>query len=211
MNILIRFKDLLVESLRDNKKLIIGLYVLFIVLFIVAWVLSGDMMQSVLNRFPASGLRSPADMTGVSAAELFIHNEWGGIVTYVSSIFFAIPAIVILVYNAVNLGLFGQMFSNVLPNGALFYICYLIPHGIFEITAMVLQSAAGVILFRFIWGFVKAWRSSQTQGVSDAFEMTKGVLVQSIILMIFSTILLLIAAPIEAYVSVPLSEWIVGI
>ena len=130
---------------------------------------------------------------------------------YLASIFFAIPAIVMMVFDGVNLGLLGQMFNTVMPNGGLFYIVYLIPHGIFEITASVIQSACGIMLFLFIFRFIKSLRSSETHGASDAFDKTKKVLVQSIVLMIFSIILMLIAAPIEAYVSVPLAQFIVGV
>ena len=42
---------------------------------------------------------------------------------------------------------------------------------------------------------------------TESFQKTKKVLIHSIILMIFSTILLLIAAPIETFVSVPFSEF----
>ena len=207
MSILVKFKNLLVESLTDNKKLIIGLYVLFIVVFILAWVLSASKISANLANatYSTGGVLDAFD-----ALELFIHNGWGGIVTYVASVFFAIPAIVTLLYNAVNLGLLGQLFAVAIPNGAMRYIAYLIPHGIFEITATVIQSAAGIVLFRFIWRFIKSWRSSETQGASEAFEKTKWILIQSIVLMIFSIILLLIAAPIEAYVSVPFSEWLIG-
>ena len=208
MNILNKFKDLLVETFSDNKKLIIGLYILFIVLFIAAWFFSADIIRTNFSDVPVSPNSNAMDAS--SAMEFFIHNELGGILTYVSSIFFAIPAFLLLAYNAVNLGLFGQLFDTILPNGGIKYIVYLIPHGIFEITATVLQSVAGILLFLFIWRFLKAMRSSETQGVSDSFEKTKKVLIQSIILMIFSTMLLLIAAPIEAYFSVPFSNLIVG-
>ena len=209
MGTLTKFKDLLMETLKENKKLIIGLYLLFIICFIAAWIISGTTMKSAIGNLPASN----ATNSGIgpeSAVGLFIHNEWGGIVTYIASIFFAIPAIILLIYNGVNLGMFGQFLSQFRPYGGLKYIVYLIPHGIFEITATVLQSVAGVLLFLFIWKFVKAWRSSQTQGASDAFDKTKKILIQSIVLMIFATILLLIAAPIEAYISVPFSDLIVG-
>ena len=64
---------------------------------------------------------------------------------------------------------------------------------------------AGILLFLFIWRFVRAMISSETHGVSEAFDKSKKVFVQSLIKMIFATILLLIAAPIEAYFSVPFS------
>lgn len=209
MSILTDFKNLTIESLRDNKKLIIGLYVLFIVCFIAAWILSSAQMTALHDTVGSNVSPSSSD-NSQGAIDLFIHNEWGGIITYVGSIFFGIPAIVLLMYNGVNLGLMGQLFSTFLPNGGLKYIVYLIPHGIFEITATVLQSVAGILLFLFIWKFIKAMLNKETQGVSDAFEKTKKILIQSIILMIFSTILLLIAAPIEAYISIPFSELILG-
>lgn len=205
MNVL----NLLTESLRDNKKLIIGLYILFIVFFILAWVLSGSIMEGAIAKTPASNATA-SGMNGDGALDIFIHNAWGGVVTYVFSIFFAIPAVLILIYNGINMGFFGQMFDQLIPNGGLRYIVYIIPHGIFEITATVIQSAAGVLLFLFIWRFIKAWRSSETDGTSDAFEKTKKTLIQSLVLMVFSIVLLLIAAPIEAYLSVPFSEFVVG-
>lgn len=209
MGALTKFKDLLVETLKENKKLIIGLYMLFIICFIAAWIVSGTAVESAMGNLMASNATN-SGIEYVGAVDLFIQNEWGGIVTYVASVFFAIPAIIVLIYNGINLGATGQFFSQLIPNGGFRYIVYLIPHGIFEITATVLQSVAGVLLFLFIWRFVKAWRSDQTQGASDAFDKTKKVLIQSIVLMIFATILLLIAVPIEAYFSVPFSELIVG-
>ena len=207
MSILTKFKDLSVEALKDNKKLIIGLYILFIVCFVAAWILAAPGVESTVASMPAANTTATG-IQSVGATELFLNNEWGGILTYVLSIFFAIPAFVMLIYNAVNLGAIGQLFNQAIPNGGLKYIVYLIPHGIFEITATVIQSAAGIVLFLFIWRFIKAWRSSRE--ASDAFEQTKKILIQSIMLMIFATILLIIAAPIEAYVSVPLSNLIVG-
>lgn len=210
MNFLTKFKDLTIESLKDNWKLIIGLYLLFIIAFVAAWILSGARIGTVISNMPALNTTAPNMSANVGAGELFINNEWGGIVTYIGSVFFAIPAIIMLVYNGVNLGAIGQLFNQAMPNGGLKFIVYLIPHGIFEITATVLQSVAGVLLFLFIWKFIKAWMGDQTQGASDAFDKTKKVLIQSIMLMIFAIILLIIAAPIEAYVSVPFSELILG-
>ena len=207
MNFIIKFKDLLIESLKDNKKLIIGLYILFIICFVGAWILSASKMQVAFGNVPVANNTN----LNQSATELFIHNASGGIMTYLASIFFAIPAIVMIIYNGVSLGAVGQLFNTIMPNGGAFYIAYLIPHGIFEITSTVIQSACGIMLFLFIYRFIKAILSSESNGVSDAFEKTKKPLVQSIVLMVFSIILLLIAAPIEAYVSVPLAEFIVGV
>lgn len=210
MNILKKFKDLLFESLRDNKKLIIVFYVFFIICFIGAWILSADAISASLSGIQNASSSTPTLDNTISAMDILINNEWGGILTYVGSIFFGIFAIISLGYNGVNLGMFGQLFSQYVPNGGLKYIVYLIPHGIFEITATVLHSVAGILLFLFIWRFIRAMISKDVHGASEAFNQNKKVLIQSLIIMIFSAILLVIAALIEAYFSVPFSEFIVG-
>lgn len=212
MHIITRFKDLTIEALKDNKKLIIGLYILFIILFVVAWILSADAISKFVSNMSAlnTGFGNPGASEGMSAVEIFVHNQVGGVVTYISSVFFGIPAIAILIYNALNLGMVGQLFASIMPGGGLKYIVYLIPHGIFEITATVLDSAAGLLLFMFIWKFVKAYRSNEINGFSDAFEKTKKILIQSIVLFLFAAILLTVAAPIEAYFSVPFSKLVLG-
>ncbi|MBR3113302.1 MAG: stage II sporulation protein M [Methanobrevibacter sp.] len=203
-----QLKDLFVESIKDNKKLIIGLYVLFIAVFIASWILASPQMQSVAGDI--TPLNNPQN-TGVGPLELFIQNAGGGIMTYLASVFFAIPAIVMVIYNAVNISLIGPLFDTILPNGGIMFILYLIPHGIFEITATILQSTAGILLFKFIWKFIKAWRSSDTDGAGDAYEKTKKILLQSLALMVIATVLLIIAAPIEAYVSLPVSQFLMGV
>ncbi len=210
MNILKKFKDLLFESLRDNKKLIIVFYVFFIVCFIGAWILSADAISASLSGIQNASSSTPTLDNTISAMDILINNEWSGILTYVGSIFFGIFAIISLGYNGVNLGMFGQLFCQYVPNGGLKYIVYLIPHGIFEITATVLHSVAGILLFLFIWRFIRAMISKDVHGASEAFNQNKKVLIQSLIIMIFSAILLVIAALIEAYFSVPFSEFIVG-
>ncbi len=210
MNILKKFKDLLFESLRDNKKLIIVFYVFFIVCFIGAWILSADAISASLSGIQNASSSTPTLDNNISVMDILINNEWSGILTYVGSIFFGIFAIISLGYNGVNLGMFGQLFSQYVPNGGLKYIVYLIPHGIFEITATVLHSVAGILLFLFIWRFIRAMISKDVHGASEAFNQNKKVLIQSLIIMIFSAILLVIAALIEAYFSVPFSEFIVG-
>lgn len=210
MNILKKFKDLLFESLRDNKKLIIVFYVFFIVCFIGAWILSADAISASLSGIQNASSSTPILDNNISVMDILINNEWSGILTYVGSIFFGIFAIISLGYNGVNLGMFGQLFSQYVPNGGLKYIVYLIPHGIFEITATVLHSVAGILLFLFIWRFIRAMISKDVHGASEAFNQNKKVLIQSLIIMIFSAILLVIAALIEAYFSVPFSEFIVG-
>lgn len=195
-------KELIVETIKDNKKLIIGLYALFIIVFIASWIINAPHTAGI--EINASAMGSPGE--GASAMELFIKNEMSGIQTYVFSIFFGIMAFVTIIFNGYSIGGIGPLFAKAIPNGGLLYIIYLIPHGIFEITGMILESTGGILLFLFIWRFIKALRSGDTHGASDAFEKTKKTLIQSLVLLIIAMVLTLIAAPIEAYFSAQFAE-----
>lgn len=212
MSILTKFKDLAVESIRDNWKLIVVFYVIFIIVFAATWIVSADVVSSNIENLTGAMNATPSGDTAVNsedALSIFVHNELGGLMTYLGSVFFAIAAIVMLLYNAANLGATGPLLSAVSSNGGLRYLVYLIPHGIFEITATVLESVAGILLFMFIFRFLRAMMARK--GASGAFEENKKVLIQSLVIIVISTILLLVAAPIEAYFSVPFSELIVGV
>ena len=213
MNIITKFKDLLIDSLKENKKMILAFYAIFFVSFILSAALVGGHMENVIDDTPDSAGGSKDG--NVTATELFIHNELGGIGAYIASILFGIPAIIEIIYNGVSLGLTGALLSHFMPKGWIQYIIYLIPHGIFEFTAMVIQSVAGILLFLFIVDFLKGLIRSEKNGFKEkvifSYEENKKRFIQSLVLMIFGTILLLIAAPIEAYVSIPLSNFILGV
>ena len=213
MDIITKFKDLLIDSLKENKKMILAFYAIFFITFILSAALAGGHMENVIDDIPDSAGGSKDG--NVTATELFIHNELGGIEVYIASILFGIPAIIVIIYNGVSLGLTGALLSHFMPKGWIQYIIYLIPHGIFEFTAMVIQSVAGILLFLFIVDFLKGLIRSEKNGFKEkiifSYEENKKRFIQSLVLMIFGTILLLIAAPIEAYVSIPLSNFILGV
>ncbi len=213
MNIITKFKDLLIDSLKENKKMILAFYAIFFVSFILSAALAGGHMENVIDDIPDSSGGSKDG--NVTATELFIHNELGGIGAYIASILFGIPAIIEIIYDGVSLGLTGALLSHFMPKGWIQYIIYLIPHGIFEFTAMVIQSVAGILLFLFIVDFLKGLIRSEKNGFKEkvifSYEENNKRFIQSLVLMIFGTILLLIAAPIEAYVSIPLSNFILGV
>ena len=213
MDIITKFKDLLIDSLKENKKMILVFYAIFFVSFILSAALVGGHMENVIDDIPDSAGGSKDG--NVTATELFIHNELGGIGAYIASILFGIPAIIEIIYNGVSLGLTGALLSHFMPKGWIQYIIYLIPHGIFEFTAMVIQSVAGILLFLFIVDFLKGLIRSEKNGFKEkvifSYEENNKRFIQSLVLMIFGTILLLIAAPIEAYVSIPLSNFILGV
>ena len=195
MDIITKFKDLLIDSLKENKKMILVFYAIFFISFILSAALVGGHMENVIDDTPDSAGGSKDG--NVTATELFLHNELGGIEVYIASILFGIPAIIAIIYNGVSLGLTGALLSHFMPKGWIQYIIYLIPHGIFEFTALK--------------GLIRSEKNGFKEKVIFSYEENNKRFIQSLVLMIFGTILLLIAAPIEAYVSIPLSNFILGV
>ena len=83
MNIITKFKDLLIDSLKENKKMILAFYAIFFVSFILSAALAGGHMENVIDDIPDSAGGSKDG--NVTATELFIHNELGGIGAYIAS------------------------------------------------------------------------------------------------------------------------------
>ena len=77
--------------------------------------------------------------------------------------------------------------------------------------AKCIEKNGGQIFTNSVVNDVKSDENGFMQKCIASFRIHKKVLIQSIVLMIFATILLIIAAPIEAYFSVPFSEFIMGV
>ena len=112
-------KELVVETLKENKKLIIGLYALFIIVFIATWIMMAPKVANMPTNATAVSTLGPDS----SALELFIHNESSGLMTYIGSIFFGILAIVMIIYNGYSIGMMSLIRCAYI-DGVYFLICH---------------------------------------------------------------------------------------
>ena len=215
MNILIKYKDLLIETLKENKKLIGIFTALFFIIAIATYFFSINTISSNYNAFKSAmtpGLNTPS--APKSPLDLFLNNSRSVLFSYFGGIFFGIISIFSLITNSFSLGAQTASFGFIQANGTLRYILYIIPHGIFEITGTILGPVSGIILFKFVWKFLKDLIKGKEGGfkekLSTAYHNNKKILIQSFVLMIFCIILMLIAAPIESYISNAFSNLILG-
>lgn len=83
---------------------------------------------------------------------------------------------------------------------SLMFIALIVPHGIFEIPALIFESVAGVLLFLFIWRFLKTIDTTRNDvpgfklRAKNSWKLNRIYLKQSIVLMVFSCFLLIVAA-----------------
>ena len=72
------------------------------------------------------------------ALELFINNETAGLTTYFSSVFFGIMSFVSVIVNGMAIGIVGGKVVSMDPFCmSLMFIALIVPHGIFEIPALI--------------------------------------------------------------------------
>ncbi len=198
------------EAIVDNKRLILLMVGIYIISIIISGILSSQIMGAFAHQFNAMG-----DETSTldPALDLFIHNELGGIQTYIFSIFFGIDAFFSLIINGMMMGVtLGQALAKGPIYGICMFIGFVVPHGIFEIPATILESVAGVLLFLFIFRFFKTIHSIDGSSfklkAKDSWKVNKIYFKQSIVLMIFCCCLLVIAAIIEGHITDHIGYWV---
>ena len=121
------------------------------------------------------------------AANLFGNNWLVAFTTTYAGVAFALPAIVSLLFNGVNLGLVARLEVDPLELAA-----FVVPHGILEIPAIVIAGALGISVGVTGW---RTWRGHvERTDLADALEQAFWVLVGI-------GLVLAIAATIEGFVS----------
>ena len=202
------------EAIVDNKRLIILMIALYVIFFIIGGILASQVLGMFSSKVHTMGAHMTKPSALDPALELFIHNEYAGIQTYVYSIFFGIFAFVSIMLNGALMGVFGGLALTKGPvYGISMFIALVAPHGIFEIPANILESVAGVLLFLFIFRFFKTIYgikdgSSFKLKAKKSWEVNKIYFKQSIVLMIFCCILLIIAAIIEGHITDHVGNWV---
>ena len=214
MNILVKYKDLLIETLRENKKLIVIFTALYFIIAIAIYFFTINVISSNYTQFQAAMAPNLNVTEGKTALDLFLNNSRSVVLSYIGGIFFALFSIFSLLVNAFAIGAQSASFGFLQDGGTLRFILYVIPHGIFEISGCILQTVSGVILFKFVWGFLKGLIKGEGEGfkekLSKSYHNNRHVLIQSFVLMIFCIILMAIAAPIEYYISKAFCNLILG-
>lgn len=88
----------------------------------------------------------------------------------------------------------------------------LVPHGIFEFSSCVLACSSGIILFRFMFGFLKTLSNKQNNlGAYASYVENFDKLKQAFILLFIASILMVIAGVIEVYLTIPIADFITSI
>lgn len=119
-------------------------------------------------------------------------------------------SVVLLAFNGFFVGYYVAITDDLLRT-----LLLIIPHGIFEFSSCIIACASGLVLFNFIYKFLKEiWNqesNSAKEILANSFNASSDKLKQAIILLIIASILMAIAGVIEAYLTVPIAEFLLSI
>jgi stage II sporulation protein M len=188
----------------DNAKYITAAAILMFLAFALGAVMpmgEGSMADNPLFEGLESIVSYYQPYNPFSVIFLFLKNSLTALIAFALSPLLLVTPVLVLSLNGFLLGIVGNvMASQVSLNAAL---AALVPHGIFEIPALVLASAAGL---RLGWAALRKLKAKLAHAqFSIAPDFAK-----SFRLFIVAIVLLLIAAVVETYVTPYVLELVMG-
>ena len=200
MNIGKQIKD----AFADNKYLLLISAIIFIVSLLLGFLLEPylySIFNPVVNKMQedlASGAIS------VTFQSIFTNNILIVFRMFIFGILLCFSA-VILSYNGFFLGYFLASHGDLIRN-----IVFIVPHGIFELPSIVIATTSGLVLFKFIFKFIKDVYKNKISAY-NSLEKNYLILKQSLIILAIACILMFIAGIIESYFTIPIATWILGL
>jgi len=200
----------------ENKFIILFSILIFIIPMFIGYIfahyiseLLNPMVDSFRDRVQNGDIKIAFD-------SIFLNNIKVGIIMYGGAVVFGLLTALLLISNGVFIGYFATQ----MPLNA--FLLYTLPHGIFEIPAVILAGASGFILFKFIVSFIFNIFSSKINENHNNFDnltlkdkivyslnFNINKLTQSISLFGLSFVLFIIAAVVEAYLTIPIASFFI--
>ena len=215
---LIVAKDEIKSAFSHNKGLLLLATLIFVVPFLIGYFCPEQVssyVQPISDAFEENIANGTVQLTTQS---LFVNNVTVAFILYALGALGGLLGAVILGNNGLFIGYTGSRF-DLLAYGAL-----VLPHGIFEIPAIIIATTGGFALLsfvlRFIWGLISPDYSyldifdpyfskvkiTIGQRFTASFRQNKNKLKESFIFLCLAVVLLIIAAFIEANITVPFAK-----
>ena len=210
------------EAFSNNKWLLLFSTLLFVIPLLLGYFYAdsiSEYIQPMVDNFQKQVDEGTITLTTHS---IFSNNVTVAIMLYALGALGGVLGALILANNGMFIGYFGADF-NIYA-----YLALTVPHGIFEISAIILATTGGFVLLSFVLHFIWDLRSPDYSYLdifdpyfSDvkitlkercyaAFKMNQNKLKESFIFLCLAVILLIIAAFIEANLTIPFASWVLS-
>jgi len=203
------FNYLFINFYKRNKKFLqISASIYFVALFI--GLIIGYFTPGLIENFLISVVKSDKQFViknGINTFSIFIHNlTYGVFFPYTAGVTGIITAGILILNGFLYGSFFGFLSSNigslVSPLGVstpVAFLIYTVPHGIFETSGIIIAGAGGFKLTNLVINIILDKKTKK-----ELYNEFK----DSLILVIIAIILILIAAIIEANITLPLGNYI---
>ncbi|MBF4469296.1 MAG: stage II sporulation protein M [Methanobrevibacter arboriphilus] len=198
------------SAFSENKFIILFSTLLFVIPMLFGYFFASyisEAMNPVINSFRERVQQGDIQLTHDS---IFFNNVYVGIILYCGAITFGLLTASVLISN----GIFIGYFATKMPLYS--FLLLTLPHGIFEIPAIIIAGSSGFIMFKFLVEFFKGIvkpvitndevRLSVKNRIANSLNNNINRLTQSLVLLGFSVVLFIIAAFIEAYLTIGIAR-----
>ena len=204
----------------NNQWLLLLSTLLFVVPLLIGYFYADAIAEYIQPMVDAFQKQVDEGVITLSTHSIFANNVTVAIILYALSAIGGVLGALILANNGLFIGYFGADF-NIYA-----YLALTVPHGIFEIPAIIIATTGGFVLLsfalHFLWNLISPDYSyldifdpyfsdvkiTLKQRFYAAFKKNQNKLKESFIFLCLAVILLIIAAFIEANVTVPLANWL---
>ncbi len=196
-------------AFKENK---LAIYISIAILFIS--LILGYFLESYLHSYlnPVVEDLTHKVQTGVikvTFQDIFLNNLKVIFQMFVYGVAFCISTLV-LAFN----GFFVGYYIGTAPN-LLQVILYIVPHGIFEFSSCILACASSIVLFNFLFKFLKTFIKEENESIVETLKISFDAhyikLKQALIIFCVAVILMVIAGFIEAYLTIPIAEYLFSV
>ncbi len=194
------------KAFTDNKLAICSAAAILFISIILGYVLEPH-LYSYLNPVVEDLTQKVEDgVITLTFASLFLNNIQIVFSMFLYGLLLCFSAL-ILAFNGFFVGYYVATTSDLFQT-----LLLIVPHGIFEFSSCIIACASGFVLFNFLYLFLKTVLKTESSSfkeiLSVSFSASSAKLKQAIILLIVASILMAIAGVVEAYLTLPIAEFI---
>ena len=204
----------------NNKTLLFISILLFVIPMLIGYFCANEISEYVKPIVDAFEQQVKDGTVTLTTHSLFTNNVTVAFILYALAALGGVLGAIILANNGLFIGYYGVNFD------IWAYLALTLPHGIFEIPAIIIATTGGFVLLsfilHFIWNLISPDLSymdifdpyfsnvkiTPKQRFQASLKKNQDKLKESLILLCVSVVLLIIAAFIEANVTLPLASWL---
>lgn len=213
-------KDEIKLAFKNNKKLLLLSTLIFIIPMLIGYYYADNISSYIQPMVDSFEQRVEDGTVTLSTSSLFVNNVEVAIILYALAALGGLLGAVVLGNNGLFIGYYGTFLDLKT------YLALTLPHGIFEIPAIIIATTGGFVLLSFILHFIynviypdysytdifdpyfSDVKLTTKERLSAAFDKHQSKIKESFIFLCLSAVMLIIAAFIEANLTIPLANWI---